>query len=384
MLTQEELDRRRFFVTASDVPAILGKSPWVNAADVYWSKVRGIPQKSNDYMEAGNMLEDDILEWASRQLGPLNPGDWKVHENGINAASLDSSTMDGGEPVEAKSTGIIGPGSPHHWGEEGTDEIPDHVFLQVQAQLFVTGTARAWVPALIGGRGFAMFQVRRHDRIIATIEAASVRFWNQVKQQQPPEGVIASLGTLSKIRREADKTVEVSDAAVERFLVAKRMRAAWEDEEEEAKAALLTEFGDGDCGRWSGGEFTYFEQSRKETVSKACTFRVLREKKPKVEKRIQTTEVSAPRKKPNLSDRVVECVTAIEATGYMLRDTSKWGSHYFVALGKPDIRISDHPANEKTQRYIESAGVLQVRVDEDDYQGQLASLLAATKGAGAA
>lgn len=383
MLTQEELDRRRFFVTASDVPAILGKSPWVNAADVYWSKLRGSGDKTNDAIEAGNLLEPAVLAWAGQQLGGVVPGDWKVHENGINAASLDGQTMDG-EPVEAKTSGIVGPGSPHQWGEAGTDEIPDYYYLQVQAQLLVTGARRAWVPALIGNRGFVMYQVARHERLIATIEAVSVRFWNQVKRQEPPEGVIASLGTLSKIRREANKTVDISDAAVERYLIAKRMRAAWEDEEEQAKAALLTEFGDADAGRWSGGEFTYFEQSRKETVSKACTFRVLREKKPKAEKRIASTEVSAPRRKPDLLERVLECANAIEAAGYMLRDVSASGSHYFVALGKPDIRLSNHPPNEKTQRYIESAGVLQVRVDDDDYQGQLASVLAAIKGAGAA
>lgn len=176
MLTQQELDRRRHFITASDVPAILGKSPWRNAADVYWAKVRGTADKTNDAMEAGNMLEPIVLQWADRELGGVLPGDWRVAENGINAASLDGVTLIG-KPVEAKTSGITGPGSPHQWGEAGTDDIPDYYLLQVQAQLLVTGQTQAFVPALIGNRGFVMYVVERNDRLIGVIEASSIESW---------------------------------------------------------------------------------------------------------------------------------------------------------------------------------------------------------------
>lgn len=138
-LTPEELDRRRQFITATDVPAILGLSPWRNAADVYWTKVRGTDQPTNDAMQAGHLLEPSVIRWAETRLGRINPGDWKVAENGINAASLDGELADGGDVVEAKTSGITGPGSPGQWGEQMTDEIPDYYLLQVQTQLLVTG-----------------------------------------------------------------------------------------------------------------------------------------------------------------------------------------------------------------------------------------------------
>lgn len=277
MLTQQELDRRRHFITASDVPAILGKSPWRNAADVYWAKVRGTADKTNDAMEAGNMLEPIVLQWADRELGGVLPGDWRVAENGINAASLDGMTLIG-EPVEAKTSGITGPGSPHQWGEEGTDEIPDYYLLQVQAQLLVTGQGLAFVPALIGNRGFVMFLVERNDRLIGVIESRSVEFMERVRNQDPPDNVRPSLDTIKRLRREPNKTVEIQGDVVQAWLDAQKEASAAAKLADAAKAALLAQLQDAERGVWAGGEVTYFEQTRKAYQVAESTFRVPRHK----------------------------------------------------------------------------------------------------------
>lgn len=277
MLTQQELDRRRHFITASDVPAILGKSPWRNAADVYWAKVRGTADKTNDAMEAGNMLEPIVLQWADRELGGVLPGDWRVAENGINAASLDGMTLIG-EPVEAKTSGITGPGSPHQWGEEGTDEIPDYYLLQVQAQLLVTGQGLAFVPALIGNRGFVMFLVERNDRLIGVIESRSVEFMERVRNQDPPDNVLPSLDTLKRLRREPNKTVAVADDLVQDWIDRQQEAKESERRANEAKTAMMAALGDAERGVWSGGEVTFMEQTRKAHQVAESTFRVLRNK----------------------------------------------------------------------------------------------------------
>lgn len=284
MLTQDELDRRRHFVTASDVPAILGKSPWVNAADVFWSKVRGHQQSSNAAIEAGNALEPAVIRWAESELGPIAPGDWRIHDNGLNAASLDGMTSTG-EIVEAKTSGITGPGMPHQWGEVGTDEIPDYYYLQVQAQLLVTGAAKAWVPALIGGRGFVMFVVHPHMKLMATIESVSQQFWTEhVAKQLPPSNVFASLETMKKMKREAGKTIAIPDDVAERFMAAREAAKIAKDEEDQAKSELLSAMLDADRATWSGGEFTYFQQTKKSHVVAESTFPVLR---PVVNKKAQ-------------------------------------------------------------------------------------------------
>ena len=277
MLTQQELDRRQHFITASDVPAILGKSPWRNAADVYWSKVRGTVDKTNDAMEAGNMLEPVVLQWADRELGGVLPGDWRVAENGINAASLDGVTLIG-NPVEAKTSGITGPGSPHQWGEAGTDDIPDYYLLQVQTQLLVTGQSQAFVPALIGNRGFVMYVVERNDRLISVIEASSIEFMERVRNEDPPDNVRPSLDTIKRLRREPNKTVEIAGDVVQAWLDAQKEASAAAKRADEAKAALLAQLQDAERGVWSGGEVTYYEQTRKAHQVAESTFRVPRHK----------------------------------------------------------------------------------------------------------
>lgn len=288
MLTQQEIERRRQFLTATDVPAILGVSPWVNAGDVFLQKTQAVNTfKGNDATDAGTILEPSVLAWAALKLGPLNPGDWMVHENGINACSLDAQRANG-EVVEAKTSGIVGPGDPSRWGDEGTDEIPDYYLLQVQAQLMITGAARAWVPALIGGRGFVMFCVQANRDLQEVIQENSVAFWEEhVLTRTPPPNVRASLESLKAIRREPGKTVSLADELAEQYLQANEVKKEAEKRAEEAKAALIEALADAECGKWSGGQFTFCEQSRAGYEVADTTFRVLRHKAAKASKQLQ-------------------------------------------------------------------------------------------------
>lgn len=282
MLTHEELERRRGFITATDVPAILGQSPWRNAADVWFSKTQKIEQPPNDSMAAGSLLEPSVLAWAAQQLGPLHPGDWRVGDNGINAASLDATTATG-EVVEAKTSGITGRGMPADWGDNGTDEIPVYYLLQVQTQLMVTGQRVAWVPALIGGRGFVMFRVEASPSLHEVIAEESEAFWlNHVKAEVCPDNVRPNFDTMKHLQRVAGKSVQIADELAKAYLQAAEDAKAAAKLEEESKAALLAAIGDAEACKWSGGEFSYKTQTRKGYAVAEATFRVLRHKIPKV------------------------------------------------------------------------------------------------------
>lgn len=287
-LTQEDKERRRKFITATDAVALMGASPWTNAGDIFIQKTQGIDWFSgNAATDAGLRLEDVVLGWASERLGPLNPGDWCVHENGINAATLDSRTANG-DIVEAKTTGIVGPGSPSQWGEEGTDEIPDYYIVQVQAQMLVTGAARAFVPALIGGRGFAMFVVLANRDLQEVIRESSEQFWREnVMAGVPPEGVRPSLEILKRMRRDPGKVESVADELAEEYLALTRVAKDASDQAEKCKAQLIASLGDAEGGKWSGGMFTFYEQSREGYVVKPSTYRVLRHTKAKQPKTVK-------------------------------------------------------------------------------------------------
>ena len=280
MLTQDEIERRRHFLTATDVPQILGKSPWGNASDVYLNKVHRRQFTGNAATEAGTLLEPAVVAWAHQKLGGVVEGDWRVHENGINACSLDAMTLDG-EPVEAKTSGIVGPGSPHQWGEPGTDEIPDYYLLQVHAQLLVTGARRAFVPALIGGRGFVMYVVRAHQGLEDQIQRASEQFWTEHVEARIQPDKTPKLETLKQLRREPESVVSIPDGPVELYLAAKAEEKAAVAKAEAAQAELLASLGAAEAGDYSGGRVWYSEQTRKGYQVQESTYRVLRVKAAK-------------------------------------------------------------------------------------------------------
>ena len=280
MLTQDEIERRRHFLTATDVPQILGKSPWGNASDVYLNKVHRRNFTGNAATEAGTLLEPAVVAWAHQQLGGVIEGDWRVHENGINACSLDAMTLDG-EPVEAKTSGIVGPGSPHQWGEPGTDEIPDYYLLQVHAQLLVTGAKRAFVPALIGGRGFVMYVVRSHQGLEDQIQRASEQFWTEHVEARIQPDKTPKLETLKQLRREPESVVSIPDELVELYLAAKAEEKAAVAKAEAAQTQLLASLGVAEAGDYSGGRVWYSEQTRKGYQVQESTYRVLRVKAAK-------------------------------------------------------------------------------------------------------
>lgn len=288
-LTPEELERRRQYITATDIPQILGRSPWGNAADVYLAKVHGKIAHGNDATRAGSLLEPSVLAWAHDQLGGVIAGDWRVHENGINACSLDGMTLDG-EPVEAKTSGIVGPGTPHQWGQPLTDEIPEYYLLQVHAQLLVTGAKRAWVPALLGGRGFVMYRVDANERLMAGILQISEQFWSEhIQQRVQPEGVLPSLETLKHLRREPGTVVTVADDLVAMYQAAKDNLKAAQEVADEAQQRLMQAIGTAEAGRWSDGMVTYFEQTRKAYQVAESTYRTLRIKADKPSKKALVT-----------------------------------------------------------------------------------------------
>ena len=282
MLTTAELERRRQFITATDVPAILGVSPYKNALDVWVEKTQALdPWGGNDATTAGTLLEPSILAWARTQLGPINEGDWRVHQDGILAATLDG-ILPNGEIVECKSHGIVGPANWSAWGAEGSDEIPDVYAVQVQVQMLVTGAARAWVPALIGGRGFVMFCVQAHPLIHEHILKSTTKFWDRVLDREPPDiDETIHLETVKRMQRIAGKSVPLSDDLVAAYQRACEIAKEADAAKKSAHEALLMSLGDAEIGVWSGGEYAYTEVKRAGYTVEPTSYRQLRARKVK-------------------------------------------------------------------------------------------------------
>src|SRR5690606_30826130 len=155
-------------VSASKVPAILGLSPWASPLST-WYEMKGLIERENvssDAMVRGNLLEDAILNWW---LHHKHEGEeWELstqvtrwHEDwGI--ATLDGLAVD---PVgmhvgvEAKSTSKW-----DGWGQEGTDQIPQHYKAQVWWQFICAPEVDTiYVPVLGPFLDFREYVLHRNE-----------------------------------------------------------------------------------------------------------------------------------------------------------------------------------------------------------------------------
>lgn len=287
MLTAAQLEKRRNNIGASDVPALLGVSPWSTTYDLWLEKTGQVdPLEENEAMRDGNRLEQAVLDFAAETLGPISRRNSERRYPGSRLlVHLDASVFFGDNilcPVEAKTSGIRSPLSPD-WGDSGTDEVPMGVVAQCMAQMmcFRSTPPHAYVPAFLGGRGFAMFVIPYRQDIADVILEAISTFWTAyVEPHVPPEDSHATLEMAKRIRRTPGTIGTVNEQTLLEFADAKASAKGATARVDAAKALLLEELGDCEAGivEENGEAVTYFEQTRRPYRVDEATFRVLRHK----------------------------------------------------------------------------------------------------------
>lgn len=156
------LAKRRRGITATDVPALLGLSPWATPVDVWLDKTGRAEVKESTYaMERGNALEALLLAEYARQTSgatllqvPVLAGH---PDDPLALASLDGAAdVDGQQRIlEVKTTSWRG--RDDWWG----DDVPDHYLAQVSWQLYVCGVDSADMIADVAGEPIIVRGVQR-------------------------------------------------------------------------------------------------------------------------------------------------------------------------------------------------------------------------------
>src|SRR5690242_18272977 len=67
----EWLKLRRAGISASEIAAVVGLSPWQSPFSLYWTKVEGWETESNAEMSAGTRAEPVIADWFADECDPL-------------------------------------------------------------------------------------------------------------------------------------------------------------------------------------------------------------------------------------------------------------------------------------------------------------------------
>lgn len=270
MITAEQREARRACIGSSDAPVLTGSDQYRSLFDLWLDKTGRLEDRpASDDADRGTDLEPYVLDMFERRMGVRLARNIELRNGGIFAANLDAAITSPGahqQPikagVEAKTTV-----DDEAWGE-AIDDVPERVLVQVQAQMMVGGYDITYVPVLIPKFKrfhFEIYQVMRHDELIAQIKERGEWFWSEcVQKDTPPPNVLPTLGALKRRRREPKSVVCLTDEARTVWEGLENLKLSKKNAEqaiEKWQCKLLSMLGDAEAGEFESGEMlTYLAQ----------------------------------------------------------------------------------------------------------------------------
>jgi predicted phage-related endonuclease len=252
-LTPQQIEQRRGFLCASDVPAILGHDPYRTPTDVWLDKMGLLEEEKGgkDQAEVGDWLEAGVLDWAKSVLGPaeVKRDVWKVAGNGIMASTYDAIFGLPYFPVEAK----VWRDFRDEWGPDGSDKIPAYVLAQVHAHCICGPYPVEYVAAFLKGYynvRRAMYRIEPDQSNLAEVEKYCLWWWREyvVGDKRPSE--TPSLEAAQRIRRKKGITATVPPELAAKVVETSEALALAKNMNDIAKAAMLNALdgcADGEC-----------------------------------------------------------------------------------------------------------------------------------------
>jgi len=178
------------------------------------------------------------------------------------------------------------------WGDEGTDQVPDVVYLQCQAQCISAHLQGVFVIVLLPG--FKRLEIRLYyvpasAKNMARIERKVDDFWTKyvIPKVPPPDpDSVRESSVFRRIERVPEKTATIPADVIQAYVHAAAVATQAGKDKKAAQNCLFKYLGDAELGvpddlSACGFEVTYLEQSRAEYTVAAKTFRSLRKRKIK-------------------------------------------------------------------------------------------------------
>lgn len=183
----QQLDRTQG-IGCSDIPAIMGVSPWSDPYKKWEEKVFGKEEEDNPAMKYGRETESLIRELTEKKLGvSLSPKVIFHPKKSWLWASLDGFDQDNKIIAEFKTakqddhlTAIAG-------------EVPEKYWPQIQGQMEVVGVDHLFYCSYHQG-DLEILKVARDKDYCKVMMEKVEEFWEWVVLETPPEGYICMKG----------------------------------------------------------------------------------------------------------------------------------------------------------------------------------------------
>lgn len=262
-LSPEWHTARREGVSASEIAAVLGLSPWESPYSLWHRKAGTLgPQDENPSMRWGRRLEDAIAdEYAERHP------EFTVHKVGLLAhaqrtwqlATPDRLLYDGprddqSAPVsclEVKTDGDLSA-----WGDEGSDDVPVHYRCQALWQCDVLGLTEGRLALLASGRVYREYVIPFDEADVLLMRQAALEFLDSIRDGAPPDvdAKSATTATLKALHADLDDTeITVPDEIADEYEQAVAFAKAAEERRSLAENRLRDLLGSARYGKRPDG-----------------------------------------------------------------------------------------------------------------------------------
>lgn len=254
---EEWLGKRNKDVTATEVSALFGVSPYMSSYKLWLNKKNDIIEhvEETDRMKWGLRLEDAIATGIRHDLGmggtkvdryyrdsELRAGaspDWQLIGNDNKIHVLEIKNVDGF--AFKRGWKIL---------DDGNVFAPFHIELQLQQQMMLMGCDSGYIGALVGGNDVRILQRTINHDLVEAIKKKITNFWASIEANEPPPidyGVDYDL--IMDIARESDRGEPISASLRVGELVTEyaRLKAVADDAEKQIKAIrgeIMHEVGD--------------------------------------------------------------------------------------------------------------------------------------------
>lgn len=203
MLTAEQLEARKAGIGGSDVASIVGISPWKTKHQLYLEKRGEIEEEqlTSEVIHFGNVLEDVVAdEYARRNdVKVQRRNDMFKHEKyPWMMANIDRKVVGQKKGLECKTADKFTRGK---WGEDGSDDVPDHYRTQSEHYMIVTGLPEWDLAVLIGGNEYRQYHLQQDKELSEMLIEQEAQFWDAVEKGIPPMMDYDHPGTLDLLKR---------------------------------------------------------------------------------------------------------------------------------------------------------------------------------------
>lgn len=206
---------RQGYIGASDVPVILGESPFKTPYELWQEKVTGESDfKGNLSTELGHYCEPEVGRRFTKKTGfkVLDPKDaqfsykhWGVLKVRPDFLVIGKDSEEAYALLECKTAFKEGGAKEWYAG------VPNAYYWQVQAQMLATDFPLCHVAALTAGPEFFTYKVfadaEAHRRILEECKA----FWHCVQTEKPP-----AIETLKTAKEFISEDIEI-DCLIDRY-----------------------------------------------------------------------------------------------------------------------------------------------------------------------